>query len=147
MDIPRDPVPMEYWGKDHWSTFAYIETRIVDHKGRPCSHHMRNDPDRHPAFGNAYDKMDIPTREKYPTRLSIWNGDKCEFHELKDHDDWDCIEDAEKIGLLENKGTGINPVYRLTEYGKQVAAELRQWKQDGGNFATFRSKVVFKKEN
>lgn len=31
---PRDKnVPVLLFGKDHWSTFAYIETRLVDHGG------------------------------------------------------------------------------------------------------------------
>jgi hypothetical protein len=45
--------------------------------------------------------------KKYPTRL---RNDV----ELSDHDDWDCLDDAEAAGLIESAGTGINPTYKLT---------------------------------
>jgi len=121
-------VEMARWGKDHWSTLAYIETRIVDYSGEPDRRHMRCDVDRHPGLGHhvegAYDG------EKYPTKL--WN-----WVELHDHDDWDCLEDAEAEGLLENVGSGMFPVFALSELGKKVCAALRAHKQNGGNFGEF----------
>lgn len=125
VDEPR--LPIEKWGKDHWSTFAYIETRCVDHKGVPNIQHMRCDGDRHPQF----DHMTRMTGEsgKYPT---LYKGGK-----LEDHDDWDCMDDCELLGLIENKGTGLHRVYKLTALGKLVAGQLRAHKMNGGNFATF----------
>lgn len=29
----RQHIPMEQWGKDHWSLLAFVENRTVDHKG------------------------------------------------------------------------------------------------------------------
>jgi hypothetical protein len=43
--------------------------------------------------------------------------------------------------LLENVGTGINPVFKLTALGRMVAAQLRQHKQDKGTWATFVPKI------
>lgn len=122
-------VPIEKWGKDHWSVFGYIETRIVDHKGMPDIEHMRVDTDLHPQFGNRACRD--TGNKRYPTRL---NDDTT----LHPHDDWSCLDDCEALGLLENIGTGINRVYKLTDRGSRCAAALRKHKANGGVFHTFR---------
>ena len=113
------------FGKDHWSTFAYIETRIVDHGGIPHRPHMRCHGDRHPL-------LVLPGQDgrEHPTRLRDGTA-------LTHHDDWDCIDDLEREGLLFNIGSSINPCYRLTDEGSKVAARLRAHKGAGGNFAGF----------
>lgn len=118
------PVPMAEFGKDHWSTFAYIETRCVDHGGVPDVRHMRCDASRHPQFAHA------PGGTKYPTILKA--GRK-----LANHDDWDCLDDCELLGLLENCGTPLHRAYALTPLGRTVAGRLRQHKAAGGSFASF----------
>ena len=121
-------VEVEKFGKDHWSTFAYIETRCVDHKGYPDRRHMRCDMDRHPAHVHLVDpKM---AAAKYPTILK--GG-----IELPDHDDWDCLDDCEAAGLLESHGTGLHPFYKLTKEGNRIAGLLREHKASGGTFGNF----------
>lgn len=117
------PIPMEQFGKDHWSTFAYVETRCVDHEGVIERKHMRCDADRHPQF--AHSGITI----KYPTRIKT--GD------VKNHDDWDCLDNCELAGLIENTGTNLHRVYKLTALGNKIAGQLRQHKADGGNFHSF----------
>lgn len=121
-------VGIEQFGADHWSTFAYIETRTVDHKGVPNIPHMRCDADLHPQFAHSG-----TTGKKYPTRIK--GG------ELENHDDWSCLDDFELLGLLENKGTGFNRVYKLTALGRLVAAQLRAYKAIEGSFATFEPRL------
>lgn len=125
-------IPMSLWGKDHWSTLAYIETRIVDYKGQPDRSHMRCDPKRHPGLaGHVHAALSPSLGDKnYPTRLK-------DGKELHDHDDWDCMEDAEAEGLLKWNGTGMYPVFVLTKKGRAICAALRRHKQDGGQFAEF----------
>lgn len=120
-------VPMKDWGRDHWSTLAYLETRAVDHNGSIERMHMRCDPHPHP--GLAHIGWRTGHGSKYPTRLR--EG------ELQDHDDWSCMEDVEHAGLLENIGTGINPVVKLTDYGMIVCNALRNHKASGGSFGNF----------
>lgn len=91
------PIPMERFGKDHWSTFAYVETRAVDHKGTIEHDHMRCDADRHPLLALAGRRTAVvgfgPTgTTKYPTRVR--GG------EVADHDDYDCLDDLVAAGLL-----------------------------------------------
>ena len=116
-------IPIEEFGEDHWSTFVYLETRCVDHKGEVNRMHMRCDRDRHPQFAHN----DIVT--KFPTHTKKGK--------VKEHDDWDCLDDCEQAGLAVNTGTRLHRVYKLTPLGHRVAAQLRQHKADGGNYHSF----------
>jgi hypothetical protein len=118
-------IAMSRWGKDHWSTLAYIETRIVDHGGEPHIHHLRCDKDLHPQFAHPGSLRG----EKYPTRLV--DG------VIESHDDWSCLDDAEAEGLLRNVGTGFNRVYELTDLGMIVCNAIRNHKAEGGSFGNF----------
>lgn len=124
----KPSVPVEQWGKDHWSTFAYLETRAVDYKGVINHEHMRCDSDRHPGLANSANRLG--GGKKYPTRLK--NG-----AEKSDHDDWDCFEDLISVGLVTWEGTGMLPIVAFTDKGRVLAGRLRAFKAEGGNFAEF----------
>jgi len=115
-------VPIEAFGKDHWSTFAYIETVVVDHRGYPDRRRMRCDATLHP--GLAHLSGACP-----PTRIK--DG------QISSHDDWSCADDLEAAGLVKHGGTGMHPRFALTPYGKTVAAMLRVHKASGGRYADF----------
>lgn len=119
-------IPLENWGKDHWSTFAYAETLAVDNNGTiiPELSRMRTNIKKQQHLWSAVDGS------KYPTILrdgSILQG----------HDDWDCLEDAVENGLLTDTGTGTYKAYQLTEEGRKVADLLRKYKSLGGKFKDF----------
>lgn len=98
-------------GRDHASTLLYLQTVEANYKGQVMKHnrgeHMRWKVRNYP----------LPWDPKHGSRL--WDGSI-----LTNHDDFDCMEDLELIGLLVNYGTGINPVVRLTKRGHEAAAEL-----------------------
>jgi len=130
------PIPMSKWGKDHWSTLAYLETLAVDKGGWavPVNARMRTNKIRRPhLIGKSYMSGAL-NGSGYPTRLK--EG------EVEGHDDWDCVDDATEEGLIEDVGSGLNRAYKFTKLGKEVMAKLRQFKMDGGNFGSF----VFLKE-
>jgi len=134
-------IPVERWGKDHWSTLAFIEVLCVDYKGLLSDKHRRSlrcNPKTHPASGYWLGK---PRWEKsYGTRLKGFytdNGKPRPQLQLQSHDDWDCIEDMEAAGVLENNGSAINPMFKLTEQGLRYCAALRRFKANGGTFAKF----------
>lgn len=128
-DTDGKPVPFERWGKDHWSTFAYVETRIVDHGGYLDPRHLRG------CNGDA---------SMYPTRL---RGKFGESIHLFGHTDLDCIADAVAAGLLEggratqrDHDYSIKRLtwhYQLTPKGHVVAGRLRAHKADGGQYHGF----------
>lgn len=94
MDETRPAIPVALWGKDHWSTFAYIETRIVDHGGMLLHDHMRCDANRHPILYSAKRVgLDAPGKQ-YPTRckehITPDQDDQFGTWEVHDHDDYDC---------------------------------------------------------
>ena len=120
-------ISVDQFGKDHWSTFAYIETRCVDYRGRLDKRHMRCDRDRHP--GHDVNSVTIGNT-KYPTILR-------DGMLRSNHDDWDCADDLEAAGLLNVNGTGQNPIFKLTEKGQAVISELRKHMSRGGSSGSF----------
>ena len=124
------------WGKDHWSLLAFIEHLCVDYKGclddkrRRC---MRCNEGRHPGCGYLHSAWQ-PTSG---TRLKGYFENNAYALQMPTHDDFDCTEDFEAAGLLENNGSGINPVWKLTDKGLEMSARLRAHKTNGGNFSSF----------
>jgi hypothetical protein len=126
------------FGKDHWSLFAYCETRAVDYRGvlDPAHLRLKNSVLR----GMNYRSMTNEWKPEYGTRLKgFWNEDssKNAHLQLSDHDDLDCLDDLEAEGLIEHVGTGLHPAIVMTKKGREVASELREHKANGGMFANF----------
>ncbi len=123
-------IDMSSFGRDHWSVFAYIATRILDYKGVPDRQHLRCDPKLHPGLVNVTPFGNVLDGGNHPTRLK-------DNVVLADHDDYSCIDDLEENGLLIIGGTGINPVYQFTTDGYEMWARLYRHKAEGGTFANF----------
>lgn len=132
-DQGSDYIDIKDWGKDHYSTFAYLETRAVDGQGKIDNRRMRCDNRLHRHFAH------IPNGREYPTILK--GGVK-----HKDHDDWSCLEDMVAAGVMRAffwTGThgrmfgGGRARIELTPLGLQLAAEIRAFKANGGNFGEF----------
>ena len=150
MSNPR--LPIDQWGKDHWSTFAYAESRCVDHRGVLANHHMRTHVRRHPLFV-ARGVKSPGDGSQYPTR---YKGG-----ELADHDDWDCLNDMVEAGLIAVRPTDAalwevptgkrGPIkhdgrlqtqalvvqVKMTDLGDKVAGELRAHLKKKYNFQVF----------
>ena len=66
------PIPMNKWGKDHWSTLIYLETLAVDNKGfaKPENIRMRTNEIRHPHLvGHTFPGSNALSGSAYPTKL------------------------------------------------------------------------------
>ena len=120
----RPEFPVYMWSKDHWSTLAYIECVCVDHKGKPDLRRIYANAKRHPAM-----YVNLCPSKEYPIRLKGL--------QVHNRDEWDCIEDMEALGLINNIGTGINPAFVMLPLGILVSAEIRAHKASGGTFSTF----------
>ena len=134
-----DYVSVDRWGSDHWSTLAYAETRAVDHDGLIDNGKMRCDPRLHRHFAAEHH---MQSSKKYPTRLR--DG------ELEKHDDWSCLEDAAKAGLIvlswheDQRRARRGMVFgnctaqvSFTDSGRRLAEQLRYHKAQGGTWAEF----------
>jgi hypothetical protein len=116
-------IPIEHWGRDHWTTFAYMANRIINYSGVLDKERMRCNPNSHPYFAHRGTTPPFPL-----TRLMG-------MEPPPDHDDWSCLEDAEAIGLIEDLGTGLNPRFAFTELGwavwhafdRHIAANPTKW--------------------
>lgn len=106
----QDRVPLPRFGKDHWTTFAYTETRTVDHHGQLGHDQMRCNPRLHPMLHAAKPRgsqmrsvFDSGPGKEYPTRLKTEFPDQngaWGTEELHDHDDYTCLDDLVAAGLL-----------------------------------------------
>lgn len=139
--------PVEKFGKDHWSMLAYVEACCVDGaKGRGQLHfsRVRCNPDRHPLLASSA-SVGGRWQLRYSTRLRGF----FEFEErgdpekaiaaglmLRDHDDWDCLDDLEAAGYVEIQSLA-NGLVKMTHLGMDVAGKLRAHKAAGHHFASF----------
>lgn len=131
-------IPMDRWGKNHWSTLAYFETLVVDRKGLISNARMRCNPRLHRNFAWMTPFSPHTAEGEYPTVLK--NGDK-----QPSHDDWSCLEDMIAAGIINgyyrrmNEATfGNSQAYvELTATGRALANELRAHKASGGTYANF----------
>lgn len=130
-----NPVPREQWGCDHESTMIFVEAVVVDHGGVVRStdfDHMRCNPDIHPGFATGRVEGFWRGAEARGEEPSLRYGTRLKGHTSAtpnvqvNHDDWSCVEDFEREGLVENDGTGARPMWRLTEEGWAYVHGLRR---------------------
>lgn len=112
-------VPIEKFGKDHWSTLLYLETCAVDGGGKIDGRKMRT--------------FKYGAKQHYHTRLN--DGTEVEDEQ---HDDWACMADMQDAGLIyppDGEDSrwyfGDDNKVRLTDYGWLVAHSLRRWRAEG----------------
>lgn len=141
--MPQAHTPVEKFGKDHWSTFAYAETCCVDGKdgiGRLALARMRCNAEKRSMMA-----ANMRWAPRYGTRLMGYfdfagRDDPAQAAaaglQLPDHDDWDCLDDLEAAGFIEVL-TQTAGMVRMTALGNAVAAAARKHKTDGKHYATF----------
>lgn len=131
-------IPVDRWGKDHWSVLAYFETLTVDRSGPISNARMRCNPRLHRNFAWMTPFSPHTADGEYPTRLK--GG-----VEQSNHDDWSCLEDMIAAGIvighfrqLNDATFGNSQAYiELTSTGRALAAALRAHKASGGTYADF----------
>lgn len=138
-------VPPSLWGKDHWSTLAYVDTVMTDTGGgfevgadammRSCRRHLRVMVEENPS----------------PKRVSRVHPSLCRAMSTDDgsrlsdgttargHDDWHCLGDMAEAGYFREGACDVKPgeVLRLSPLGRRVVNALREHKSEGGVFHTF----------
>jgi hypothetical protein len=144
-----DYVPLANFGKDHWSTLAYADTIIPDHRGFQVGFDGRM------RQGRAHFRVmqrDCPHARR-DRQVSAIVMDNRHSTVLKDgttvsgHDDWHCVQDLVAAGLMGVKRDGlIVPLVEevepavdlfLTPLGEKFITALKRHKADGGSFKTW----------
>ena len=62
-------VSVARWGRDHWTTLLYLESRCVDYGGKIDNQHMRTNARLHRGVLGEAQKRGGITSENCPTRL------------------------------------------------------------------------------
>lgn len=140
-------VSIDRYGKDHWSMLAYVETLCVDSPGSDGV--GRIDLRRVRCNGATHQLLNanatVGWKPQYGTRLRGFfdfsgraNPDAAAAAglQIKDHDDWDCLDDLADAGLVDILSL-VNGFVKMTPTGLDVSAQLRQHKATGGMFASF----------
>jgi hypothetical protein len=131
------------WGRDHWSTLAYLDTVMTDCAGFEMGSDARMRANRRNARVMAAVPRPKRVRSAHasplPGTLAIEGSRLKDGQTVAGHDDWNCIEDMAQAGLFNIGPLGLAPgkVLKLSPLGRAVVARLRQHKQDGGQFAQF----------
>ncbi len=134
-------VPPELWGRDHWSTLAYIETKLVDGPYKVCfDPHMRQGRRHYRVLLGKPNGRKTPAnamvmRPEYGSRLADGTY-------LPWHDDWHCVQDMVKAGLFEDGVWDVGFKLKLTDLGSMVTAALRKLKSEGGSFSTCNGELL-----
>lgn len=144
--MSKNFVPIDQFGKDHWSLLAYIETRCVDfNRGVDTCEinhdHLRCNIKQHPTLQGPRQRLakDLGWKPSYGTRLKEFKSDKNlqrQLNQLHEHDDWDCLDDLENAGLIEVISV-VNGFIKITNAGKKINTLIRDHKSAGGSFSSF----------
>jgi hypothetical protein len=136
-----DYIPSAVWGKDHWTTLAYVETVATDCAGFQVGSDARMRTNRR-HFRVMQDCLK-PRRAKaggiglvmdpvaHATRLN-------DGQTVEGHDDWNCVQDLANEGLFNLDASGVEPgiTLHLSTKGQAWCAKLRSHKQAGGTYST-----------
>lgn len=153
----ENPIPVEKFGRDHWSLLGYIESVCVEMKGfqvgfDPCMRQFKHSviglrlalhcpwPKRVRKASPQLEPYDDAIETKYGTRL----GDGTR---LNGHDDWDCVHDMMAAGFFTTtdfEKIDGGEVLHLSLLGTEMANQLRYHKSNGGSFANFIPKFLEK---
>ena len=137
-ELDQFGVQIERWGKDHWSTLAYIESICVDSMngvGRVGRCKVQTNIDRHPEY--AHMSVTPVGSQLDGAKFGIRLADSTLPGPA--YDEWDCIEDFENNFLVVDVGFTSEPAYRMTRLGNLVAGKVRaHWACSGGNYADIR---------
>jgi len=126
-------IPVEVWGKDHWSTLAYIDALMVDHKGK---FEMKGDA-RMRSNRRHFRLMPTPNG----VTMSPEHGSRLlDGSIVAGHDDWCCVQDFANAGLLNRTPEQLEPgvVFKLSTKGNELVERLRVHKKNGGTFSNFK---------
>ena len=140
-------IPLEFWGKHHWSTLAYVDSVMTDCAGFEVGADARMKSNRR-NFRVMLELNPLPKRAgrrlvggcvMRPQHTSVLKEATSQ-----NHDDWCCIQDMAAEGLFRLiREDHVEPgaILCWSDRGQVLANALRAHKQAAGSFADFNPKV------
>jgi hypothetical protein len=140
-----DYIPGSYWGRDHWTTLAYIETVMTDLAGFQVGADPRMKSNRRnfrvmsqqcakpKRASNQGCAMALVMEPQHATKLN-------DGQQIPNHDDWACVQDMAAEGLFVQAPHEVEPrvILQFSEKGNKIANALREFRRGGGKMADFR---------
>lgn len=126
-----DYVPAVLWGRDHYSTLAYVETQLVDNRGyRVVFDNRMRQNRRHYRLLPGPKSGGVAMKPEHGSRLSDGTY-------LAWHDDWNCVQDMLHAGLFQgdSEDWDVGFELKLTDRGHAVVAAVRKHNASGGTFS------------
>ncbi len=140
-------VPHNLFSGDHWSMLAYVETVMVETGGFQIGldHRTRMSRRNFRVLAEGCPRPKRPRTLK-PSRAVILeprNGTILSNNTfVPSHDDWDCLADLAHYGLFTQTTWEPGDILHFSPLGVKVAADLREWKQNGGSFSGFHTDLL-----
>ena len=138
----KQTIPMDRWGKDHWTTLLYLETVCVDRHGKIEPEKMRTSRRNWRLAGMVHGQANIMPKDKYPTRLKPVQAERAKYDRVDligGHDDWECMHDMADLGLLtfkvedeRNSNYPLQVTVQMTPLGREKVAETRERREATG---------------
>lgn len=135
-------VPIQFFGKDHWSLLGYIGS-CASHGGNSGvasldKERLRCNPSTHQIHAVSA-RINRNWDQSYGTRLAgYWRKDNTidKSCQLPEHDDWDVLDDLEAAGIIDVIGEA-NALVAITPAGLRVYGALCAHKAAGKNYSEF----------
>lgn len=126
-----DIIPMNKWGRDHWSTLAFVATVMADRGQFVMTGDARMRSNRK-NFQAMPSTNGIVMRKEHGSRLSDGSS-------VEDHDDWCCIQDFAAEGLLTVEEIDVGERFRFSNKGQALVTSLLTHKMKGGTFSNYKA--------
>lgn len=137
----EDYISPEKWGRDHLSTLLYMETRLCDYGGLKIVPDPRMRTKRR-MFRLFSEKFKSSHRRDIAHMIVMdkKHGSRLKDGEILDsHDDWDCLQDMAKHGLItpDEESFDLGVSLSFTELGYHIVYLLRKFKCENKNIKDF----------
>lgn len=136
-------IPLDRWGKDHWSTLAYVENVMTECKSFQvgADGRMRSNRRNFRVMAQYCPAPKRPTRTAPGIPMQDVHGTVLNTGtQVPNHDDWCCVQDMAAEGLFTVGPEGVEPgeLLHFSDKGYALVHALRRHKAEGGSFSTFK---------
>jgi hypothetical protein len=137
-----DIISIDQFGRDHWSTLAYIDCVMIDCAGFQVGFDARMRQGRR-HYRVMHEECPRPKRVGISTAALVMDLEHStvlrDGSKVAGHDDWHCVQDLATAGIFTARVEDIQPgeTLHLSDFGRALANDLRAHKASGGSWKDF----------